>query len=113
MLVAGVQRIAGTAKASGNPYDMCNVSCLVPVEIVNGKMQINGVGFKVTELPCDPACLSDFMAIPKNEFPLELDLVTDVRARAGKFETIVVGCKVLPFFGKSSGAHPAVSAVKA
>lgn len=93
MLVAGVQRIAGVAKGSGNPFDMCNVACLVPVEIVNGKMQINGNGFKVTELPCDPEALKQFMQIPKEAFPLELELETDVRARAGKFETIVVGCK--------------------
>lgn len=88
ILVAGVQRIAGMAKASGSPFDMCNLLALTPIEIVNGKTQINGAGFKEMQIALDPAVLPMFMA---QKYPLVLDLDTEPRPRMGKFETTVVG----------------------
>jgi len=89
--VCGVKRMAGTAKSSGNAYDMCNVTLLVPIEIVNNaKMQINGAGFSVMEMPLAVESLPLFM---NQKFPVTLDLETDVRLRAGKPETVVVGIK--------------------
>jgi hypothetical protein len=89
--VAGVKRMAGTAKASGNAYDMCNLTCLVPVEQVNNpKMQVNGAGFTAMEMPVDVEALPVFM---KLKYPLVLDLETDVRLRSGRPETVVVGIK--------------------
>lgn len=96
MLVAGVQRIAGNSKSSGTPFDMCNLACLVPVEIVNGKVQINGTGYKVSELPVDINSLPQFMAIPAAKYPLELDLEVEPRPRNGGFEMVVVGFKSIP-----------------
>lgn len=87
--VCGVKRMAGTAKGSGNAYEMCNISILVPVEIVNtAKMQVNGAGYAPMEIPLDVAALPQFMNL---KFPTTVDLVTDVRPRAGKMETVVVG----------------------
>lgn len=91
MLVAGVQRIAGTAKQSGSPFDMSNVIALTPIEITNGKVQINGVGYKQMEIPLDVSCLPQFMAIPQKNYPLVLDLDMEPRPRMGKVETVVVG----------------------
>lgn len=87
--VVGVRRMAGTAKTSGNAYDMCNITLLVPVEVVNTpKMQINGAGFGVMELPLDPASLPQFMNL---KFPASVELVTEPRPRGGKVETVVTG----------------------
>lgn len=98
MTVVGVQRISGTAKASGNAYDMCNVMGLVPIEVVNNaKMQINGAGMKVMEIPLDPAALPEFMSL---KFPSTVELVTDVRPRSGKLETVVVG--IAPALAKAA-----------
>lgn len=88
ILVAGVQRIAGIAKASGSPFDMCNLLALTPIEIVNGKTQINGAGFKQMEIPLDPQCLPLFM---NQKFPVLLDIETEARPRMGKFEVTVIG----------------------
>lgn len=87
--VCGVRRMAGTAKSSGNAYDMCNISLLVPVEQVNNaKMQINGAGFTVMEVPLAPEAMPVFM---NQKYPVQVNLVTEVRLRAGKPETVVVG----------------------
>lgn len=88
ILVAGVQRIAGIAKASGQPFDMCNLLALTPVESVSGKTIINGAGFKQMEIALDPAALPVFM---NQKYPCVLDLETEPRPRMGKFETTVVG----------------------
>lgn len=87
--VCGVKRMAGTAKGSGNAYEMVTVSVLVPVEQVNGKtMQINGAGFGVMEVPLAVEALPQFM---NQKYPVTMNLLTDVRLRAGKPETVVVG----------------------
>jgi len=89
MTVVGVQRIAGTAKGSGNAFDMCNLTALVPVEVVNSpKIQINGAGSKPMEIPLDVAALPEFMSL---KFPGIYDLVIEPRPRSGKFESVVVG----------------------
>lgn len=87
--VCGVKRMAGTAKGSGNAYEMCNISVLVAVEQVNNpKMQINGAGFDTMELPLDVAALPQFMNL---KYPMQMTLLTDVRMRAGKPQTVVTG----------------------
>lgn len=87
--VCGVKRMAGTAKSSGNAYEMCNVSVMVPVEQVNNpKMQINGAGFGVMEIPLAVEALPQFM---QQKYPVQMTLLTEVRMRGGKPETIVVG----------------------
>jgi hypothetical protein len=87
--VCGVKRMSGTAKQSGNAYDMCNITLLVPIEQVNNaKMQINGAGFSTMEMPLEIEGLTAFMSL---KFPLVLDLLTDVRIRSGRAETTVIG----------------------
>lgn len=92
--VCGVKRMAGTAKSSGNAYDMCNISLLMPIEQVNNpKMQINGAGFTVMEVPLAIEALPGFM---NQKYPVQMTLVTEVRMRAGKPETVVVGFDSAP-----------------
>lgn len=99
ILVAGVQRIAGTSK-TGSAFDMCNVSCLVPVEAVNnGKISVSGAGYKLMEIPADAAILSQFQGI---KFPCILDLETEPRPRNGKVETVVCGLAVAPAVVKAA-----------
>jgi hypothetical protein len=91
MLVSGVQGIAGTAKASGNAFDMCNVLALVPIEnFNNGKTKVEGFGYKVMELALERSVLPQFAGMV---FPLMLDLHTEPRPRNGKLETVVIGFK--------------------
>jgi len=87
--VVGCQRIAGTSKATGAAFDMCNIVCLTPIENVNStKIQIKGAGFKSMEIPLDPAFMSQFIDL---KFPCLIDLVLEPRPRGGKVETVVVG----------------------
>jgi hypothetical protein len=91
--VCGVKRMSGTAKSSGAAYDMCNIAVLVPVEIINNqKMQINGAGFSVMEIPLAPEALPTFMG---QKYPVQMQLQTEVRPRAGKLETVVIGFETL------------------
>ena len=88
MQVCGVQRIAGTSKA-GSAFDMCQLLALIPIEPTNsGKVQVNGAGLKLMELPLDPQALTQFMGL---KFPLMLDLEMEPRPRNGRVETVVVG----------------------
>lgn len=92
--VVGVKRMAGTAKGSGNQYDMCNISVLMPIEQVNNqKMQINGAGFSVMEIPLAVESLPQFMGL---KYPVQVQLSTEVRMRSGKPETVVTGFEQLP-----------------
>ena len=91
--VVGVKRMAGTAKSSGNAYDMCSIRVLTPIETVNNpKMQINGAGFDVMEIPLTVDALPKFM---NQKYPVQMDLVTEVRLRAGKPETVVSGFELV------------------
>lgn len=91
LLCGGVQRIQGVSKASGAPFDMCNLLALVPVEqINNSKVQIVGSGHKQMEMPLDPAVLNEFLPL-FGKGPVWIDLATEPRPRNGKFETTVVG----------------------
>jgi len=91
--VCGVKRMAGTAKSTGNAYEMCNISVMTPVEQVNNpKMQINGAGFAIMEIPLDVVALPQFMNL---KYPVQMVLVTDVRMRSGKAETVVTGFEPL------------------
>lgn len=87
MTVCGVQRMAGQSKA-GSQFDMCQLLALIPVENSNGKIQVNGAGFRVMELPLDVAALPVFMT---QKFPIILDLATEPRPRNGRLETVVTG----------------------
>lgn len=89
MTVSGVQRIAGTAKATGAAFDMCQLLALVPIETSNGgKVQVNGAGLRAMELPLDPAALPQFMSL---KFPCTIELLTEPRPQRGKLETVVTG----------------------
>lgn len=94
MQVLGVKRIVGTSKTTGNPFDMCRLFGMVPVENVSkATLQITGAGFELAEIELDPEALPSFLA---QKFPVLLDLETDSRPFMGKFETVVSGIKAAP-----------------
>lgn len=89
-LIAGVKRIAGTAKESGKPFDMCHVLCLTPIETSNGKTQVNGSGFELMQIPLDTNALPSFMRLA---YPVQVELILEPRPRFGKVETVCAGFK--------------------
>jgi hypothetical protein len=87
--IVGVRRMRGTSAKSGNQYDMCNVTLLVPVEAVtSAKMVIEGAGFSTMEMPLEPASIGQFQTL---KFPAQVTLTTEARPRSGKVETVVTG----------------------
>jgi hypothetical protein len=86
--VTGVKRVQGTGKESGNPFDICRVFCLVPVENTAGKMTISGHGFEVAEMELEPGALAQFQGV---KFPAELELQVDQKFMRGEFRSIVQG----------------------
>lgn len=89
LTVLGVKRIQGLAKASGNPFDMCRLMAMVPIDVTSGeKLTVTGHGFELAELELDPAAMGQFAGL---KFPTTLDLSTDSRPFRGKFETVVTG----------------------
>lgn len=97
--VQGVKRVIGTAKATGQPFDMCTLFAMVPIETVSSaKITVQGAGFELAEINLDADSLPQFLGL---SYPLVLDLVTDSRPYRGKFETVVTGfhpivAKVVP-----------------
>lgn len=57
----GVTRRKGTAKASGNAYDMCMFFYAVPVDSVNKpSMQYHGYGYETKEMELNPDSMDQF-----------------------------------------------------
>lgn len=85
----GVKGVAGTAKATGNAFEMCSVRVLVPIEVGKfGTVVITGGGFEEGEIPCEASAVA---AIAKHKFPLHLELICEQRFFRGKLETVVTG----------------------
>lgn len=90
-LVIGVKRVAGIAKATGNPFDMTRVVIGSPVAPVNNdRMTVEGFGYEVNEIPMDVTAMGAFRSL---RFPCVVDLETDSRPYRGKLELIVTGVK--------------------
>lgn len=88
MTIIGVKRITGIAKATGNPFDMCHVIALVPVEVRAGKLALDGAGMETMEIPLAVEALNEFKVL---KFPGAVDLMVEPRPRNGKVESVVVG----------------------
>lgn len=89
MTIIGVKRITGIAKASGNPFDMCHVIGLVPIEVrAGGKLSLDGAGSETMEIPLDISALSEFKQL---KYPAVVDMSVEPRPRNGKVESVVVG----------------------
>lgn len=94
--VLGVKRIKGiSSEAKGsNPFDMCMLFGLVPVENGGSKnVKISGYGFETAEMKLQPEAMESFAGL---KFPCVLELETDSVPFMGKFETVVCGYKPLP-----------------
>jgi hypothetical protein len=101
MIVSGVKGVAGNAKATGNPFEMCAVKVMLAIERGKfGSVTITGYGFEESEIPCTPEAIVAFKQF-EGRFPLKVLLEVDQRFFRQKLESVVVGVK------------PIVAAVKA
>lgn len=88
MTIIGVKRITGKAKATGNPFDMCHVIALIPVETRVGALSLDGAGMETMEIPLAVEALNEFKVL---KFPAPVDLLVEPRPRNGKVESVIVG----------------------
>lgn len=89
--VIGIKRIKGDKSKAGNPYDICSVFGLVPIETTsNDKMTVSGRGYEIVEIPFDPEQM-DMVAFGALKFPVLVELNMDSRPRFGRFESICIG----------------------
>src|ERR1035437_4557120 len=90
-LVVGVERIEGNAKATGNPFDMCRLYCLVPITPDKGKIKVSGSGWKVAEMDMDAEALPSFASVPFTQGPQSLELQIEQRFVFGQYKSVVAG----------------------
>lgn len=89
LTVLGVKRVQGTAKATGQPFDMCRLIAMVAIESGGGKsVSVTGHGYEVAEINLEVAAMGQFAGV---KFPQQLELLTDSRPFRGQFETVVTG----------------------
>lgn len=89
--IIGIKRIKGDKSKAGNPYDICALFGLVPIETsASDKMIVTGKGFEIAEVPFDPEQF-DHVAFSSLKFPQVVDINMDSRPRFGKFESIAIG----------------------
>jgi hypothetical protein len=87
--VVGVRRVAGTAKASGNKFDLCRVLVLRPLEcFANATVNVDAHGFEATELVLDEKALQSFKSL---KFPAQVNLTIDARVGRQGLESVVIG----------------------
>jgi len=93
--VIGIKRIKGDKSKAGNPYDICSVFALVPIEqSSNEKMTVTGKGYEIAEVPYEPE-LFDTAKFKTLQLPQTLELLMDSRPRFGRFESICIGFEVI------------------
>ena len=87
--VLGVKRMSGTAKESGNPFEMGALLAIVPIENVsNAKFSVQGYGYEVGEMVLDPAAIKQFENF---KFPCALELEMEIVNYRGKITQLVTG----------------------
>ena len=87
--VLGVKRMTGTAKESGNPFDMATLLAIVPIEQVAGaKFSVQGFGYETGEMVLDPDALKQFENF---KYPCALELTLEIVNYRGKITQIVTG----------------------
>lgn len=87
--VLGVKRMHGTAKESGNQFDMASLFAVLPIEQVSGaKFSVEGFGYEVGEMPLEPSAIKQFENF---KFPILLELTLDAVLYKGKITQIVTG----------------------
>jgi hypothetical protein len=92
--VLGVKRMSGTAKESGNPFEMASLLAIVPIENVsNAKFSVQGYGYETGEMLLDPECIKQFENF---KFPCALELTMEIVNYRGKISQIVTGTTSVP-----------------
>ncbi|MFC4158453.1 hypothetical protein [Chitinimonas lacunae] len=72
VIAIGFSRMAGTAKASGNQYDMCRLQILLPQTSARTQsMERTAAGFQASELEVDSSRWHQFVNIP---YPAHIDV---------------------------------------
>lgn len=93
--VIGIKRIKGDKSKAGNPYDICSVFALVPIEqSSNEKMTVTGKGFEIAEVPYEPEHF-DVAKFQTLQLPQVLELNMDSRPRFGRFESVCIGFDII------------------
>ena len=92
--VLGVKRMSGTAKESGNPFEMATLLAIVPIENVSGsKFSVQGYGYEFGEMLLEPDCIKQFESF---KFPCALELSMELVNYRGKISQIVTGTSTVP-----------------
>jgi len=87
--VLGVKRMHGTAKESGNQFDMASLYAVLPIEQLSGaKFSVEGFGYEVGEMPLEPSAIKQFENF---KFPCALELTLDAVLYKGKISQVVTG----------------------
>lgn len=97
--VLGVKRIEGRAKETGNPYDICTLLMILPIQTGQaGTASISGYGYEVGEMTLDPAALPQFS---QHKYPVQLDLIIEPVLYRGKIDQLVTGTTTQPAIAKA------------
>lgn len=97
--VLGVKRIQGKAKETGNPYDICTLLAVLPIQTgPAGPATISGYGYEIGEMTLDPEALPQFS---NHKFPAMLELTIEPVLYRGKIEQLVVGTTTQPVIAKA------------
>lgn len=100
--IIGIKRIKGDKSKAGNPYDICSIFGLVPIEqSMSEKMTVTGKGYEIAEVPFD-ANEFDHVKFSGLNFPLQIDLLMDTRPRFGRFESVCIGFEVVQKTGEAT-----------
>lgn len=92
--VLGVKRMSGTARESGNAFDMGSLLAIVPIEnISNSKITVVGYGYETGEMLLDPECIKQFENF---KYPCALELTMEIVNYRGKISQIVTGTTSVP-----------------
>ena len=66
--IIGIKRIKGDKSKAGNPYDICSIFGLVPIETSSTeKMQVTGKGYEIAEVPPNEGTVKRFEVKVKHD----------------------------------------------
>lgn len=90
--VLGIKSISGHSKEKGNPFSICNLLVVLPIEnLNNANVQITGYGFETSEMTVLPEAFPQFREL---KFPCMVELSLTVANYRGKIDTVVSGFRV-------------------
>jgi hypothetical protein len=92
--VLGVKLMKGLSKESGNPFEMCSLFAVLPIEQVTGaKFSVEGYGYEVGEMAVEPSAVKQFESF---KYPCILELTQEAVLYRGKITQVVTGTTSQP-----------------